>query len=151
MGLEVRHIDQWSHFIFADREGRGELCGIFGREWRRLRAACNQTKGRHGVDFDAVTRPSHQDLSRAPLQIRLADYPIDKAGTITARLRAGVGRYPTYDVRKPGMWADVGGVADNLFDVAGLFILAWSHGLASHCPKFQSSVIRGSGWLYKGT
>ena len=66
MGLEVRHIDQWSHFMFADREVRGQLSWIVGGERWRLRTASNLTKGRHSVDLDATRGRWHQDLGGAP-------------------------------------------------------------------------------------
>jgi hypothetical protein len=38
MGLEVRHVDQRRHFMFADGKRRGQLGRIFGVGGRNLSA-----------------------------------------------------------------------------------------------------------------
>ena len=65
MGLEIRHIDQRRHFMFADGKGRGKLGWIFGVRRRRLLTSfgrCRRrgwetdtAKRRHGVGLDPAT------------------------------------------------------------------------------------------------
>jgi len=75
MGLEVRQIDQWRYFMFANGKGGGQLGRILGIGMRKVFASfrrCRRggweaklAKGRYGVGRDATTRRWRRPLSGA--------------------------------------------------------------------------------------